>query len=44
MSSTISSIVQAVGIVLITVGIATFSVPVGVIVLGAALVLVGGLS
>lgn len=44
MREKITSGMQAVGVVLITVGIGSFSVPIGIIVLGAALLLIGGLA
>jgi hypothetical protein len=44
MNSKMTSLLQAVGVVLVTVGISSFSVPIGVIVLGAAFIVIGGLS
>lgn len=44
MSSLITSALQVAGVVLVTVGIASFSIPVGVIVLGAALITIGALA
>ena len=44
MNEKVTSAMQAVGVVLVTVGIASFSIPIGVIVLGAALLVIGGLS
>lgn len=44
MKNKVTSAMQAVGALLITVGVAWFSVPVGLMVLGAALIIIGGLA